>query len=480
MKHPIICIYGIDEFPKDKFPSQDTMTIIPKCNSETDLFKIQPDIIVTIGSLETFSFLSNKNVSFKWLHVGSIEKINFNSIMYCYVSNIAKGFLTNPTLKENTPLISIYTSSYKSSHKIKRPFRSLQAQSYPYWEWIIINDSPEDEANCLLLKNIESQDARIRVYSGTHNIANIGQHKFAGSMLSRGKYLVELDHDDDLTPDCLEIVHKAFEKYPEAGFAYTDFAELHEKDLSPFKYGAWAYNFGAYYTQMTRIPGIDKQVLTWIAASVNINNFTIRNIVGVPNHIRVWRKDLYQELGGHSPLPVGDDYELLVRTFLKTRFVKIPQLGYYQYRNESGNTTFQRNELITLTQNVVRQVYESKIQERLIELGCASQNDGYTTDLPVWEQDIKEVHCTLVYKKEGKTIVITNNYEENISKAILEKDVEIVVVGYNSEFLDEIIQYIYDDRVRWWNLQKEYNDGGIVAKRYADLIMVRTQDVEYL
>ena len=230
---------------------------------------------------------------------------------------------------------------------------------------------------------------------------------------------------------------------------------------------------------MTKLPQ-SRKILTWIASSVHINNFTIRNIVGVPNHIRVWRKDLYQELGGHYPLAVGDDYELLVRTFLKTRFVKIPQLGYYQYRNEGGNTTFQRNELITLTQNVTRQVYESKIQERLVELGCDKQHDGYTTDLPVWEQDIKEVHCTLIYKKEGKTIVITNNYKENISKAILEKDVDIVVVGYNSEFLDEIFEYIYDDRVRWWNLQKEYNDGGIVAKRYADLIMVRTQDVLYM
>jgi len=243
MKHPIICIYGIDEFPKDKFPSQDTMTIVLS-TKETDLYKIQPDIIVTIGSLDQFSFLGSKNISFKWLHFKTMEQINFYSIMYCYISNLAKNFLSYPTLKENIPLISIYTPSYKSGHKINRPFRSLQAQTYPYWEWIIINDSPEDEANCLLLKEYEQKDARIRVYSGTHNIANIGQHKFAGSMLSRGKYLVELDHDDDLTIDCLEIVHKAFEKYPDAGFAYTDFAELHETDLSPFKYGAWAYNFG--------------------------------------------------------------------------------------------------------------------------------------------------------------------------------------------------------------------------------------------
>lgn len=471
MKRPIICIYGVDTFPNDKFISQDTMTVLC-CNSNTDLKKTQPDIIVTIGQKwNDFLFLATQNISHKWLHYNSLDDVHIQQIMYCYISNLSKT--CNPTF-------SVFTPSYKSGHKISRPLRSLQAQTYPHWEWIIINDSPEDQENCQLLKNIEQQDSRIKVYSGTHNIANIGQHKFSGAMLGRGKYLVELDHDDDLTPDCFQMAYDAFEKFPDAGFVYTNFAELYEKDLSPFKYGVWGFKYGGYYAQMTRIPGQEKKKLTWIATSLNVNNQTIRNIVSVPNHIRIWKRDLYHELGGHNPLAVGDDYELLVRTFLKTKMVKIPTLGYYQYRNEGGNTTFQRNGLITLTQHIVRQVYEDKIETRLKELGC-QQDTSYNTNLAVWENDTDEKYVNYIYKKPGTTVVITDNYEQNIKHAItLDGIHEIAIVGYNSEFLSVIAPYIQDDRVIWWNLEKEYNDSGKVAKRYAQLLMVKTFDVLFL
>jgi hypothetical protein len=133
-----------------------------------------------------------------------------------------------------------------------------------------------------------------------------------------------------------------------------------------------------------------------------------------------------------------------------------------------------------MTQNIVRQVYEDKIEARLRELDCQTSL-GYNTDLAVWENDVDEKYVNYIYKKPGTTIVITDNYEQNIKHAItLEGIHEIAIVGYNSEFLPIIAPYIQDDRVIWWNLEKEYNDSGKVAKRYAQLLMVKTFEVLFL
>lgn len=492
MKRPIVCIFGISDEEKPEFDSGDVMTMLSYQNdndAKNIVSIMQPDVVITIGeSWNKFPNLAKNGVHNRWVHCKSINDLKHEAIYFCYISNLSKNILRMP--KEKMPLVSCFSPSYNSTGKIHRPFRSLRAQTYPYWEWIIINDQPHCPKNCQTLKELEESDARIRVYNINKNTANIGQHKFETASLSRGKYLIELDHDDDLTPDCLEMVKNAFDQYPEAGFVYTDFCELFEKDLKPYKYGpVWAFGFGGYYAQMTKIPGVEEPVLTWVARSANMNEVTISNIVGVPNHIRVWKKDLYMELGGHNPLAVGDDYELLVRTFLKTKMVRIPYLGYYQYRNEDGNTTFKRMNLITMIQATTYKVYYDKIQARIKELGLNQKN--YKHGKPIWEQenDYEEATLTLTYKKEDVTtyVILTyqgKDYFEGTLKNILEtgnKNSEICIVGDGVDYLDEVIEkYNTDLRLRWWNLHKSFDDGGQKAKKYADYHMVRTGNPVYI
>lgn len=489
MKRPIICIFGTDERPD--FHNIDVMTILPysdDTNAVNIISSMQPDVVITVGnSWGDFPNVSTINIHNRWIHYNSVADIKQESIYFCYISNLSKDFLRMP--QENMPLISCFSPSYNSTGKINRPFRSLRAQTYPYWEWIIINDQPHCPKNCQTLKELEESDARIRVYNINNNTANIGQHKFETASLARGKYLVELDHDDDLTPDCLEMVKGAFDQYPDAGFVYTDFCELFEKDLTPYKYGHnWAYGFGGYYAQMTNIPGVEEPVLTWVARSANMNELTISNIVGVPNHIRVWEKNLYLEIGGHNPLAVGDDYELLIRTFLKTKFVRIPYLGYYQYRNQDGNTTFKRLPLITLIQSAAYKVYYNRIQGRLKELGV--KQEKYNGGLTVWEQsdEYVESSANYTYKREDKKTYVLLAYQsmEQLDRTLhsiisTDENCEICVVGDGIDYLVDIIKkYWNDSRIRWWNLYKQFNDGGQKAKKYAEYNMVRTGDAVYV
>ena len=483
MKRPIVCFFGADA---PTFQNGDLMTLLsfPTDENIDHIATLDPDVVVTIGeSWNKFPNLSTKINLSKWFHCSDIKNVTLASIYHCYINNLSKNIISLP--RENMPLISCFCPSYDSSGKINRPYRSLRAQTYPYWEWIIINDQPHSEENCKVLRELEESDARIRVYGINSNTGNIGQHKFETASLARGKYLAELDHDDDLTPDCLEMIKGAFDQHPKAGFAYTDFAELYEKDLAPYNYGHnWAFGFGGYYAQMTKIPGVEEPVLTHVARSANINEFTMANIVGVPNHIRVWEKDLYFKIGGHNPLAVGDDYELIIRTFLNTRMVRIPYLGYYQYRNQSGNTTFKRLPLITLIQGTAYNVYKDRIQARLDELGIKQQN--HKDRVPVWEQDYIDINAAFTYKKEDKETIVIITYQGRIAcetaiKNAMKKDCEICIVGNGVSYLDDALKkYRNDPRIRWWNLHKTFDDDGVTAKKYADYNMVRTGNPVYI
>ena len=58
-----------------------------------------------------------------------------------------------------------------------------------------------------------------------------------------------------------------------------------------------------------------------------------------PNHVRIWSRDTYDKAGGHDEgMTVGDDHELLCRTYLTgARMVRIPEVLYlYRLQRRTG------------------------------------------------------------------------------------------------------------------------------------------------
>jgi O-antigen biosynthesis protein len=68
---------------------------------------------------------------------------------------------------------------------------------------------------------------------------------------------------------------------------------------------------------------------------------------------------------------VCDDYELLLRTFLKTRMVHIRRFGYIQYHDRAGSSNTQRvrNKEIQRLSRYFMDHYNRSLHERFIELG---------------------------------------------------------------------------------------------------------------
>jgi SAM-dependent methyltransferase len=107
-----------------------------------------------------------------------------------------------------------------------------------------------------------------------------------------------------------------------------------------------------------------------------------------PDHVRAWRKSIYDEIGGHNvELSMCDDHELMIRTYLETKFYHIPKVLYI-YRITGDNSFLERNEVIQIKTKELHNQYAQKLAERDADLKGLMKIDiggglfpraGYTT-----------------------------------------------------------------------------------------------------
>lgn len=338
-------------------------------------------VICSFGDVEDYTELFNLSLEYRrrWLHFEDKDK-NLKelaqSIVNCFV-NVIGNF------PSETPLVSVFTPAYNIGSGLNKAYQSLLSQSYDNWEWVIYDDSTE--ANTLEYAfDLSKNDPRIKVFMGTKPLGVIGEVKRRCAGLTKGEILVELDHDDELTDNCLMDIVAAFQEFPDAGFAYTDCAEVFD-DGENATYGeTYAFGFGSYRYE-------DYRGKTYAVSNYpSVNAKTVRHIVGMPNHVRAWRRRNYFEIGGYNPdLHVADDYELCIRTFLMTRMIHINTLGYIQTLNRSGsNTQRVRNKEIQRLVRLLSNAYGDAIHKRFVELGV---DDFIWTDNGLdWGLDPKE------------------------------------------------------------------------------------------
>lgn len=495
MKQPFVCFFGgkFIQPQKDKIAETTTPYFFENDTKIKEILnEIKPHVIVSVGEKDSdFPNLLSLPIRerSKWIHYQNSTKVveNLAQLYHCFVNHSIK-------YHNDQELVSIFTTSYNSGDFILRPFESLQKQTYTHWEWVILDDSNGDENWRNLVRLKEKDPGRIRVYRPEKNSGVIGNVKQLASSLCRGGYVVEMDHDDELTPKALEYLVAAGKMFPDAGFFFSDFTEIHENGDN-FSYGDhFSLGYGAYRKQY------DEKFKKWvnICASSPVNHMTIRYLVGCPNHYRAWRMSTFKEIGGWNPaFHVADDYEIMVRTFLNTRMVRIPFMSYYQYRNSGGNNhTFIRNKEIQKLWRTISRYYNKQISERLIEL---SGKDPFVNNWENWKQLNKywihpryEAKLNYMYPIQGSVLNplvsavmvsegfghnnedVKNNLIEGIKKLMDQtyKTLEVMVVGNKCEVIEkvmdsllepgqenseELVDEINRDRVKkdlnWWNFQ---------------------------
>ena len=182
----------------------------------------------------------------------------------------------------------------------------------------------------MLFRSIEN-DERVKIYECSEKNPNVGFHKNRAFHLGSGDVVVEVDHDDMITPDCLEELNKAYQD-ESIGFVYSDVA-VYDDNFVPYnEHHGWSYYFYKFrgknlYVMNSWRPTSQSLAYIWYA----------------PDHVRSWRKSVYEEIGGHNvDLSICDDHELMIRTYLKTKMYHIKK-PLYIYRVYGENTYLQRN-----------------------------------------------------------------------------------------------------------------------------------------
>ena len=384
---PTVAIFGIKS--ADELPSADQLRSHEAPAFEADSFylslhendadldrvlrELDPECIVTIGNEADFTNLMNAPfyIRRKWIHKNNASDLRGIEIMHCFLGSTVPGYRQGREL----PKVSIYTPVYNTGkQRLLRTWQSVKRQSHRDWEWVIVDDHSTKRGTLDALEEI-GEDYRVTIHRLPRPSGTIGKLKGFLCSVATGDIFLELDHDDVLTPNAVAWVVDAFAQHPECGFAYTNWAEQHEGKSTFNDYGTdYGRGYGrahweSHNQNYESFETVDTQY--FVQDSPRMNAKTIRHIVGVPNHIRAWTRTAYRDAGGYSGLHVADDYELIVRTFLTTRFVHIPRLGYVQFFNKDsiGNTHDVRRKEIQRIVRFVSGHYEARIHDRLLELG---------------------------------------------------------------------------------------------------------------
>lgn len=129
-----------------------------------------------------------------------------------------KGWCLDYT-KTGKPLVSIITPFYNACDFIMQTVKCVLNQTFPYFEWVIVDDGSTDPNALEILKKIEQMDPRIRVMhkenGGPAAARNYGVRNSSTDLI------LPLDSDDLIEPPFLEYCWWMLQKNPDAAWAYT-------------------------------------------------------------------------------------------------------------------------------------------------------------------------------------------------------------------------------------------------------------------
>jgi glycosyltransferase involved in cell wall biosynthesis len=121
-----------------------------------------------------------------------------------------------------SPKISLIMPVYRPSVTyLEAAIQSVRDQMYPHWELCIADDASGDPALTSYLRELVSQDSRIKVHFREVN-GHISEATNSAIAISTGEYLAFMDQDDLLIVDALYHLAKAIIDHPEAKLIYSD------------------------------------------------------------------------------------------------------------------------------------------------------------------------------------------------------------------------------------------------------------------
>lgn len=259
-------------------------------------------------------------------------------------------------IKINSPLVSVLMTSFNREKYIKHAIESVLQSTYKNFELIIVDDQSLDNT-IEIAKSFEFQDERIKVFCNDVNLGDYPNRNKAASY-AKGKYIKYLDSDDLIYPHGLEVMVKAMEAFPEAGYGlssapdpkspYPSISSPREAYLEHFFYG---------YAHFNRSPGS-----------------------------AIIRRDVFEKVGGFSGKRMIGDNEMWFKLSQEHHLVKFPRdlMWHRSHENQESQSDYSKQ-------------YEVLRKE-------------------VTEQALSSVHCPLSIeeKSEVRRLLNRNAYNKKV------------------------------------------------------------------
>ncbi|WP_310191510.1 glycosyltransferase family 2 protein [Bacillus sp. 3255] len=206
------------------------------------------------------------------------------------------------------PLISVVISTYNNAEYLPWAIRSVYTQSNAQWELLIVDDGSQDQTG-EVLRSLE-RDSRIRFIENESNQGKAGCLNQALRQV-RSRWLLELDADDWLAPDCLDVLTAQVQSASHStALFHGNYYEWYERKPHQL-----------LYSGVRNMPGLfDKQQFL---------------TMGLPLVPRLYRVDALKQIGGWSQEDPShgrlyEDFEVITRLSKDFSFRHIPTPLYHR------------------------------------------------------------------------------------------------------------------------------------------------------
>lgn len=116
-------------------------------------------------------------------------------------------------------LVTIITPYYNAGKYFEQTFNSVMNQTFPWFEWIIVNDGSTKQNDIEILNYFSKRDKRIRVINQENK--GLSYARNVGFENAHADVVIPLDADDLISPQYVEYLYFSMLYNSEAAWSYT-------------------------------------------------------------------------------------------------------------------------------------------------------------------------------------------------------------------------------------------------------------------
>ncbi|MFA6490145.1 MAG: glycosyltransferase [Candidatus Micrarchaeia archaeon] len=212
------------------------------------------------------------------------------------------------------PLVSVVMPVYNSEKYLRETIESVLGQDFPDFEFVIVEDCPTDGSPAIIGEYAKKDRRIVRV----RNRKNLGisESRNRGIGAARGKYIMNMDHDDISMPGRMRMQAEYLKRHPGVGIVGS---------------GVIAIDGGGKTIGRRELPETDAEIRKALPLYAPFSHPST-----------MVRASAYATTGGYDrEFEPADDYELYFRIGRKFKFANIGK-PLLKHRLHEGATTVKK------------------------------------------------------------------------------------------------------------------------------------------